>query len=114
MTKQDLTKIKQLLDEFLLMLKIWSHKRNNEAEESEQLSKPLLLIFAGTLEMDKPPLFFNKEQMSTLSSLKTSQGELFAISGAAVESIHCELSKHPPSNIWPAPCVYIFIPLLLA
>lgn len=60
MTEQDLTKMKQLLDEFLLMLKIWSHKRNNEAEESQysgQLSKPLLLIFAGTLEMDKPPFF---------------------------------------------------------
>lgn len=43
------------------MLKIWSHKRNNEAEESqysEQLSKPLLLIFAGTLEMDKLLFFF--------------------------------------------------------
>lgn len=52
--------------------------------------------------------------MSTLSSLKTSQGELFATSGAAVESIHCELSKRPPSNIWSAPCVYIFILLLLA
>lgn len=65
MTKQDLTKIKQLLDEFLLMLKIWSHKRNNEAEESQysgQLSQPLLLIFAGILEMDKPPppFFFFK------------------------------------------------------
>lgn len=58
---------------------IWSHritmihKRNNEGAESqrcEQLSKPLLLISAGSLETDK--LFFfllNQEQMSQAQNI---------------------------------------------
>ena len=78
---------------------IWSphikmlHKRNNEEGESqccEQLPKPLSLISAGSLELDKLPFFYViRNRCPTFFLLKTSLSE---------RSIHLPHLQQPPPH----------------